>query len=83
VEKQLLVPPSWQWARSCIATIRGFLANTNTTVLPQPPYSPDLAPVNFFLFPKPKFTLKGRFQTIQEITENSQTESSAIPKMAY
>jgi transposase len=46
--------------------IRDFLANTNTTVLPQPPYSPDLAPADFFLFPKLKSTLKEqRFQTTQ------------------
>jgi hypothetical protein len=36
-----------------------FLANTNTTVLPQPSYSPDLAPADFFLFLKLKSTLKG------------------------
>jgi TPP-dependent pyruvate/acetoin dehydrogenase alpha subunit len=40
-----------------------------------------LAPADFFLFPRLKSTLKGlRFQTIQEITENSQTESRAISK---
>jgi hypothetical protein len=51
--------------------IRYFLANTITTVLPQLPYSPDLAPADFSLFPKPKSTLKGRrFQTIHDITEN-------------
>jgi hypothetical protein len=38
--------------------IRDFLANTNTTVLPQPPCSPDLPPSDFFLFPKLKSTLK-------------------------
>jgi hypothetical protein len=26
-----------------------FLANTNITVLPQPPYSPDLAPADFLI----------------------------------
>jgi hypothetical protein len=31
--------------------IRDFLANTNMTVLPLPPYSPDLPPADFFLFP--------------------------------
>jgi hypothetical protein len=39
--------------------VRDFLANTNTTVLPQPPNSPDLALEDFFLFPKLKSTLKG------------------------
>jgi hypothetical protein len=40
--------------------------------MPRPPYSPDLTPADFFLFPKPKTTLKGgRFQTIEEIRENA------------
>jgi hypothetical protein len=52
-------------------------------VLPQPPYSPDLAAADF-LFPKLKSTLKGgRFQTIQEIMENSQMELRAVPKKGY
>jgi transposase len=40
--------------------IREFLAKDETTIMPQPPYSPDLAPADFFLFPKLKSTLKGR-----------------------
>jgi hypothetical protein len=63
--------------------IRDFLANTNTIGLPWLPCSPDLAPADFFLFPKLKHTLKGRFRTVQEITENSQTELRAVPKKAY
>jgi len=47
--------------------IREFLAKQETIVVTQPPYSPDLAPENFFLFPELKSTLKGRrFQTIEE-----------------
>jgi hypothetical protein len=39
-----------------------------TTFLPQPPYSPDLAPADFFLFPKLKSTLKGRrFESVDAI----------------
>jgi len=30
------------------------------TVVPHPPYSPDLAPSDFWLFPKLKETLKGQ-----------------------
>jgi hypothetical protein len=64
--------------------IRDYLANMNTTGLPQPPYSPDLASADFFLFLKLKSTFKGRrFQTIQEINKNLQTELGAIPKKAY
>src|SRR5215469_3395240 len=52
--------------------IREFSAKQETIVVPQPPYSPDLAPADFFLFPKLKSTLKGRrFQTVEEIKENS------------
>jgi hypothetical protein len=40
---------------------------------PTTPYSPDLAPCDFFLFPKMKFKLKGRrFDTIEEIQAESQ-----------
>jgi hypothetical protein len=36
-------------------------------VIPPPPYSPDLAPCDFSLFPKTKLKLKGRrFDTIEE-----------------
>ena len=46
--------------------IRSYLAKHQTSVVPHPPYSPDLAPADFFLFPKLKPTLKGRrFQTIE------------------
>ena len=32
--------------------VRQFLSNKNITVCPQPPYSPDLAPRHFWLFPQ-------------------------------
>jgi hypothetical protein len=41
-------------------------------VFSHPPYSPDLAPCNSFLFPKMKLKLKGRrFDTIEEIQAES------------
>ena len=52
--------------------IHEFLTKHETTVVPQPSYSPDLAPAEFLLFPKWKSSLKGRrFQTEEEIEENS------------
>ena len=54
------------------------------TVVPQPPYSPDLAPADFFLFPKLKSALKGRrFETFDEIQKSSTKELFAIPKEAF
>jgi len=64
--------------------IREFLAKQDTIVVPQPPYSPDLAPAAFFLFPKLKSTLKGRrFQTIEEIKVNSLQDLRAIPQNTF
>jgi len=45
-----------------------FRAKRNVTVLHHPPYSPNLAPPDYFLFPKLKVSLKWRnFQTVEEI----------------
>jgi len=53
--------------------MREFLAHNNVIALPQPPYSPDLAPCNFFLFLKMKLHLKGRrFDIVEEIQRESQ-----------
>jgi len=50
-----------------------FLAHNSIIALPQPPYSPDMAPCDFFLFPKMKLQLKGRrFDTVEEIQQESQ-----------
>jgi hypothetical protein len=39
-----------------------------TAVLEHPPYSPDLGPCDFFLFPKAKSVLKGtRFASVTEV----------------
>lgn len=64
--------------------MRDFLAKNNTTIMPQPPYSPDLAPCDFFLFPKLKRPMKGRrFATIEEIKTASLEELKAISKSDY
>ncbi|UYV82056.1 hypothetical protein LAZ67_21000621 [Cordylochernes scorpioides] len=61
--------------------ISKFLQDHSTSVLPQPPYSPDLAPCAFFLFGKLKKKLKGRkFQSIEEIKAESKKAMKAIPK---
>jgi hypothetical protein len=52
---------------------REFLTKNNMTVIPHPPYSPDLAPCNFSLFPQLKIKLKGyHFNTIEVIEAESQ-----------
>ncbi|KAJ4451915.1 hypothetical protein ANN_03393 [Periplaneta americana] len=44
------------------------LARQQVTILPHPLYSPDLAPCDFFLFPRMKATLRGRrFHSSEEV----------------
>ena len=58
--------------------IHEFLTKHETSVVPQPLYSPDLAPADFFLFPKLKSSPKGRrIQTAEEIEENSMRDLCA------
>ena len=49
-------------------SVNKFLAKQGISVVPQPPYLPDLSTCDFFLFPKLKFHLKGRhFGTVDNI----------------
>jgi hypothetical protein len=53
-------------------------------VITQPPYSPDLAPSDFWLFPTLKMGLKGtRFATMEDIKSNATTDLWEIPKEAF
>ena len=53
-------------------------------IIKQPPYSSDMAPADFFLFPKLKLLLQGtRFQSIEDIKENSRQELKSIPENAF
>jgi hypothetical protein len=50
-----------------------FETNNNVVIIPHPPYSPDLAPCDFALFPKLKMKLKWRcFDTVSDIQRKSQ-----------
>ncbi|UYV70749.1 hypothetical protein LAZ67_8000463 [Cordylochernes scorpioides] len=64
--------------------VTSFLAKNGTEILPQPPYSPDIAPNDFFLFPKLKAVLKGsHFDTREDIIEKSLLALKRILKEAY
>jgi hypothetical protein len=61
-----------------------FLVKHSIPVVPYLPYSPDLAPCNFFLFTRLKSTVKGkRFQDFAEIQLNTTWQLQAIPKQMY
>jgi len=64
--------------------IREFLAKQETIVVPQPPLLSRFGPCGFLLFPKMKSILIGRrFQTIEEIKENSLQDLHAIPQNTF
>ena len=64
--------------------VNEFLAKNSTNLIEQPPYSLGMAPADFFLFPKLKLPLRGtRFQSIDDIKENSRRVLKSIPKNAF
>ena len=64
--------------------IYSYLAKHQTSVVPRPSYSPNLAPADIFLFPKLKTTLEGHcFQTTEEIQENAIRELCTITESAF
>jgi hypothetical protein len=54
-----------------------FLTENNMTVIPHPPYLPDLAPCNLSLFPRLKIKLKGHHFDTTEVRE---AESQVVLK---
>jgi hypothetical protein len=62
-----------------LLVVRQFLASTNTTVIPHPPYSPDLTPCNSSSYIRRwNWSLRGDvFDNIKKI----QTESRKVMKM--
>ena len=57
--------------------VQAFLAKNSMPLIRQAPYSPDLAPCDFWLFPKLKTTLKGRrFQSHYEKSDGGASEHS-------
>lgn len=65
-------------------SVREFLAEKSITLLEHPPYSPDLAPCDFFLFPKLKSVLKGTHHDDVETVKKATTdELKNIPKEAF
>ncbi|UYV77493.1 hypothetical protein LAZ67_15001262 [Cordylochernes scorpioides] len=61
-----------------------FLAKHSTIQIPHPPYSPDLAPNDFFLYPKLKMKLKGRkFDNVDMIQGESKATLRNLSKSDF
>jgi hypothetical protein len=56
-----------------------FLTNNNMAIVPHPPYSPDIAPWDFALFPNLKMKQKGRrCETVSDIQRELQAVLDSI-----
>ena len=64
--------------------VHQFLAKHKIVQLRQSLYSPDIAPCDFWMFPKLKMALKGkRFDDIETIQSYATRELKAIPNSAF
>ena len=55
-------------------SVKQFLAKYSIPVLKHPPYSPDLAPCDFYLFPKVKSALKvTSFESVKAFQEKAES----------
>ena len=65
-------------------SIQQFLAKKQVTTLRHPPYSPDLAPCDFFLFQKFKSTLKEtHFDDLENIKTNVTRPLKSVQKEEF
>lgn len=79
VVHQLLNSAPWQYLGSQVCYHKQIFWWNNISLLPHPPYSSDLAPSNFFLFPHVKKTMKcQRFYAVKEIQTNMTRQKRAI-----
>ncbi len=62
----------------------GLIGESGILMVPHPPYSPDLAPSDFFLFPRLKSELRGhRFRTVNDLKIAVQRTLRQIPQQEY
>jgi hypothetical protein len=64
--------------------VQQFLIEKNILVVTQPPYSPDLAPSDLWLFSTLEMAVRGtRFATMADMKWNATTELRKVPKEAF
>ena len=55
-----------------VLRVQQFLTKNGMTAMPHPPYSPDLAPSNFFFVSQMKKLLRGkRFASVEDVKQNT------------
>jgi len=65
-------------------SVAQFLTSKGITVMPQPPYSPDLEPCGFFLFQKANSAMKGHhFESTEDIQRSVTRALNGSPQAAF
>ena len=65
-------------------SVAQFLAKNGMVTLPHAPFSPDLAPCDFFLFPRMKRGMKGlRFDSVDDVKKKTTEELAAITEEEF
>jgi len=68
LDSEKFVPDGYRARSLTSAATKDAIQRLDFSVLPHPPYSPDLAPSDFYLFPELKEHLKGqRFSCDEEV----------------
>jgi hypothetical protein len=71
-------------APSHTSLVQQFLTEKSIHVITQPPYSPELTPSDFWLFPTVEMGLKGmHFATMEDIKSNALAELWMIPNETF
>lgn len=64
--------------------VTAYLTKIGVTTFPQPPYSPDLAPADFFLFPRLKKNLKGKhLESVDNVQATTTAYLKSIPREEF
>jgi len=67
-----------------VFSVAQFFTSKGITVMPHPPYSPDLVPCDFFLFQKAKSAMKGHhFETTEDIQRSVTQALNDNPQAAF
>ena len=86
---QLWATGDWQFHHNNVPThasllVQSFLVKHQITQVTLPPYSPDLVPCDFWLFPKLKSPLRGkRFYIVDKIQENMMGQLMGIGRTVW
>lgn len=65
-----------------VHSFQEYAAKFKIDIFTHPPYSQDLAPCSFWLFPQQKTALRGKhFSTYQEVVTASQKFLNSLPRM--